>query len=62
MLTEENMILRVPAEQEGPYQCPDKSVKHKPDLRTKFNLTLPPRRPALGSFALGFHSSTKVPI
>lgn len=62
MLSVENMMLSVPAEQERPYWCPDKLLKHEPDLRTKFNLALPPKRPALLSFVLGFHNSTKLPI
>lgn len=44
MLSVENMILSVPAEHERPYWCSDKLLKHRPDLRTKFNLALPPRR------------------
>lgn len=62
MLSVENMILSVPAEHERPYRCPDKLLKHGPELRTKFHLALPPRRLALRSFVLGFRNSTKAPI
>lgn len=58
----ENMTLSVPAEPERPYWCPDKLLKHGPDLRTKFNLALPPRRPVLQSFVLAVCNSTKAPL
>ena len=50
MLSKENTILNATAEQKGLRGALINYEKHKPDLRTKFQLNLPPGRMIPRSF------------